>query len=119
MPNQIIDSERTFQVWKYTVGHCQLLLRSTKSAVFPTRVDVFFKGVSEIHLPTLFDGLSIWEASDSEASSMGRFSQSPDAKNFVVKGKGFSGYVAALTVACHEDEGEYDDPSFFSKNNIL
>jgi hypothetical protein len=36
-----------------------------------------------------------------------------------VKGVDFLGYVAALMALCHEDEGEYDAPSFFSKNNIL
>jgi hypothetical protein len=42
-----------------------------------------------------------------------------DVKIFRVKGMDFLGYVAALVVACHEDEGEYYDPSFFSRNTII
>jgi hypothetical protein len=30
----------------------------------------------------------------------------------MVKGMDYLGYVAALVVACHEDEGEYDEPCF-------
>jgi hypothetical protein len=40
-------------------------------------------------------------------------------KVFKLHGRNIVGYVAALVVACHEDEGEYDDPSFFAKNNII
>jgi len=64
MPTQIINSEREFQIWKYTVGHSQLLLRSTKAPNLPTRIDVLFKGVSEFHLPTALSGLSVQEASE-------------------------------------------------------
>jgi len=41
----LINFERNFQIWKYTVGHGQLLLRSTKDPKCPTRIDVFFKNV--------------------------------------------------------------------------
>lgn len=111
-----------FQVWKYTVGHAQLLLRSTKSPDFPTRIDVFFKGVRELHLPTVCVGLLIAEASEADVRTLCSLWQSPsfkDIKVFRVKGKDFLGYVAALTVACHEDDGEYNTPSFFSKSNIF
>jgi hypothetical protein len=56
MLTKILDSDRKFQVWKYTVGHSQLLLRSTKSPDCSTRIDVLFKGVSEFHLPASFVG---------------------------------------------------------------
>ena len=123
MPIQIIDSERDFQVWKYTVGHRQLLLRSTKSPAFPTRIDVFFKGVVQFHLPTSFSGLSITEGSDADVRKVCSVQESlpfgKDVKVFIVKGLEFVGYVAALIAAFHEDDGEYDGPSFFSKDNIL
>lgn len=119
----LISSDREFQVWKYTVGHRQLLLRSTKSPQHPTRVDVFFKGVSEFHLPTSLTGLFITEVSESEVQDLCMLSvqTSPEtgSKVFKVEGKHFVGYVAALALASHEDEGEYYDPSFFAKENIL
>jgi hypothetical protein len=123
MATNIIYSDRRFQIWKYTVGHSQLLLRSTKSADFSTRIDVFFKGVKEFHLPTIFTGLSMMEASQTDARKLcslrESLSFSKDVKIFKVQGSDFVGYVAALTALCHEDKGEYDDPSFFAKDNIL
>jgi hypothetical protein len=75
-----------------------------------------------LHLPTTFDGLTIAEASDAEAhklSPFGYFGYPGPIKLFIMRGSTFEGYVVAGVVVWHEDEGEYDDPSFFSKNNIL
>jgi hypothetical protein len=117
MSNEIIKSDRRFQIWNYTVSHCSLLLRSTKSADSGTRIDVLFKGVKEFHLPTSFTGLSITEASEADVRQLCSLRKSPsfdkDVKVFKVQGTDFVGYVAALIVFCHEDEGEYHDPSFF------
>ena len=122
MRANIIDSERRFQVWKYTVGHRQLLLRSTKSLTSPTRIDVFFKGVVQFHLPTSLAGLSIAEvdASDiNECRNLPELGIKKETNVYKVTTKSFVGYVVSLTAAFHEDEGEYDDPSFFAKENIL
>jgi hypothetical protein len=123
MSAEIIKSERRFQIWKYTVGHNQLLLRGTKSAECPTRIDVLFKGVEEFHLPTSFTGLSITEASETEARKLCNLGRSlsfgKNVKVFKIQGNDFVGYVAALIALCHEDEDEYDDPSFFAESNIL
>jgi hypothetical protein len=117
MSAEIINSPRSFQIWSYSVSHSQLLFRSTKSAEFQTRVDVFFKGVSELHLPTAFKGLSIAEA-DADIQSLCIFKNSPQVGNglkvFIVRGTDFLGYVVALVAASHEDNGEYNAPSFFS-----
>jgi len=123
MPTEVFNSRRSFQIWKYTVGHSQLLLRSTKSPDFPTRIDVFFKGVKEIHLPTSFTGLSITEASQADIQKLCILQTHPsmgsDLKYLQIQGVGFLGYVMALIVVWHEDSGEYDEPSFFAKDNIL
>jgi hypothetical protein len=118
----IIGTNRDFQVWKYTVGHNQLLLRSTKSPEFPTRIDVFFKGVVEFHLPTHFRSLFITEAAYDEIQELRTLrkpSFNKDVKVFTVKGMDFTGYVVALAVGTHEDSGEYNEPSCFSANNII
>jgi len=118
MPTEIINSERFFQLWSYSVSHSELLFRSTKSAEFSTRIDVFFKGVKEFHLPTASKGLSITEASDADIQRLCTLRKSPsfgkDVKVFTVQGADFVGYIAALVALCHEDEGEYHDPSFFA-----
>ena len=120
LPTEIINSGRFFQLWSYTVSHSELLFRSTKSPEFRTRVDVFFKGVSEFHLPTTLHGISITEASDSDIQKICslRKSLSLDSgeKLFMVQGSDFAGHVTALRVSCHEDEREYDEPSFFAPN---
>jgi hypothetical protein len=108
MSTIVVRSDRMFQVWKYTVGHSLLLLRSTKCPEWPTRIDVFFKGVCEFHLPTSLAGLFITKASESEISGLCTLRKSTSfekgVKVFKLHGRNFVGYVAALVVACHADE---------------
>ncbi len=113
----IIKSNRLFQLWSYSVSHRELLFRSIKSGVCATRIDVFFKGVKEIHLPTTSDGLSVTEASEADLRQISALRESAFEKNikvFMVEGANFVGYVAALIALAQEDEGEYDEPSFFA-----
>lgn len=49
-------SDRQFQIWRYEVGHAQLLLRSMKGDQHASRIDVLFTAVEAIDLPTRFDG---------------------------------------------------------------
>jgi hypothetical protein len=118
MNTEIINSKRLFQLWNYSVSHSELLFRSTKSTECPTRIDVFFKGVKEFHLPTTAKGLLITEASDADIRKLCTLRQPPsfskDVKVFTIQGGNFVGYVAALIALSHEDEGEYHDPSFFA-----
>ena len=46
MTGSLFVSDRFFQIWRYTVSHRQLLLRSTKSDVAHTRIEILFKDVS-------------------------------------------------------------------------
>ena len=41
------------------------------------------------------------------------------AEIFQVQGSGFRGCVAAARVVWHEDDGDYDTPSYFSRGNIF
>jgi hypothetical protein len=106
--------ERVFQVWAYTVGMGRLLLRSTKSEAFSTRVDVVFQNVKAVCLPTELDGLVVAEAEgvvfDRIVSETGLL---PDAETvfFGVECSGRVGYVVAGVVVEDEDEGEYFEPS--------
>lgn len=108
--------DRRFQIWAYVVSHAQLLLRSNKSNEYLTRVEILFKGVQMIDLPTQFKGLDIREVSDMEAWQRrgNRASNLPNVyKLFQVAGADFSGAVIASAIFCHEDRGEYCDPSYF------
>jgi hypothetical protein len=110
-------SKRHFQMWRYEVGHSQLLLRSPKAVGFSTRIDVLFKDVGAFHLPTTMHGLSIFEANEQEQAELhvqiGRPSLE-ERKVFIVRGSNFTGYVIAGVVASHEDECEYYEPSHFA-----
>jgi hypothetical protein len=123
MLDEVVKSDRRFTIWKYTVSHSSLLLRSTKSDGVPTRIDVLFKGVREFHLPTNFTGVSIVEASEMEVQQLGILRRSPSVdksdKVFKVQGRDFVGYVTAMAAFCHEDEREYYEPSFFHPVEVL
>lgn len=122
MPNEIIHSGRFFQLWRYSVSHGELLLRSTKTADRPARIDMFFKGVTEIHLPKTANGLFVKEASEADIQNLSilrppRFDHGD--RVFRIEGPDFVGYVVALLALCHEDDGEYFDPSFFDSGSSL
>ena len=112
----LVNFARDFQVWEYVVGHRQLLIRSTKAAGLLTRVDVLFKDVAAINLPTTFAGLTVSEASERDSAhaelQLGS-STVRGEKLFMVHGSNYKGYILAAAVAWHEDEGEYNDPSYF------
>ena len=96
----IFDSERKFAVWKYTVGHSMLLLRSVKSELASSRVDVLFVGVERIDIPSTMEGLRIVGDGTYELS-----------------GPAWRGSVTALNCAVREDSGEYFDPSPFHEGS--
>ena len=48
--NKILEN-REFRLWDYNVSHSKLLLRSQKSEVFPSSVDIIFWDVSAMKIP--------------------------------------------------------------------
>jgi hypothetical protein len=53
------QSDRHFQLWDYTVGHAQVLLRSPASRDDPFNIDVVLVGVDKLEIPTRMQGLTI------------------------------------------------------------
>lgn len=92
------ESDRHFQIWRYEVGHAQLLIRSVKSDLHSSRVDVLFKAVQAIDLPTRFDGLHVERV----------------GVQYAVSGVGWSGRVIAGACFKVEDAGDYNDPGPFA-----
>jgi hypothetical protein len=70
MSDAIMSFQRRFEAWLYIAGHGQLLLRSNRSEKFSSRIDVLFKDVATMSLPTLFDGLSVAEAATDMARDL-------------------------------------------------
>ena len=114
-----VSFERPFQVWFYTVGHSQLLLRSNRSSELETRVDVLFKGVKAIQLPTVLPGLRMVKASRPEALETSRklgIQLRGDEHVFILEGANYVGFVIGLVAFAHEDEGHHSDPTFFANS---
>lgn len=106
--------EGRFQWWTYTPSHGQLLLRRVKSPKTPKRIDVLFKNVGLVDLPTVFDDPKIQEI---DASSIGSISKRLgalglyDKKVYRIRAVNCDGHVVAGSVSWTEDEEEYDQPS--------
>src|SRR4051794_16401895 len=102
-------------MWRYTVSHMQLLLRSTKDDEHSSRVDILFKGVSHVGIPTTIDLQSVEEVPATEAT--GILIRQPAAGNgdkvFALRSPHGTGYVVALAVFLAHDEGEYFETSQF------
>jgi hypothetical protein len=99
-PVDSFESDRQFQVWRYEVGHAQLLLRSVKDDDHASRIDVLFKGVKVIDMPTKVDGLRVER----------------DGDQYALSGVGWSGRVIAEACWQAEDAGEYYHPSAFAQS---
>lgn len=106
--------DRVFQLWAFTVSMRRLLLRSTKSEQFDTRIDVLFQDVQAVQLPTSLSGLIILEADPAETERIIKETgllPDEDRTFFSVIGSNFTGYiVAGVGISC-EDSGEYYEPS--------
>jgi hypothetical protein len=107
-------AERRFEMWSYSVGMARLLMRSTKSDTFATRVDVLFQNVKALKLPTSLDGLLVSDAdpeSGARISSETGFLPDDGTRIFTVRSGAFDGYIVAGVCVVAEDDGEYFEPS--------
>ena len=118
----ILTSARTFQVWRYNVGHKTLLIRSGKDVEHPTRIDLVIVNVIAMKLLTSFHGFTIREASSTEALAAireaemedpGELNELRDSRVFLVGEAGHVGWVIGADLGVHEDVGDWNDPSHF------
>ena len=105
---------RRFQVWRYTVSHGQLLLRSNRDDRHATRCEILFKDVARMDLPTLIDDLEIDAAAEAEVPASVKelgVDEVRDRTIYRIRGRDCLGYVVAGALAYAEDDGEYHSPS--------
>jgi hypothetical protein len=109
----IDEPARVFQMWAYSVGMGRLLLRSTKTGNFPTRIDVLFQNVKAMQVPTVFDGLVVTEADDEFAARIETETGllRDDNRFFCLETAHRVGYIVAGVMVREEDGGEYFGPS--------
>jgi hypothetical protein len=95
----------------------RLLLRADKTDTFPTRVDVLFMNTQFLRIPTVLEGLSIRDVTNSaEGDMVSRDTgliAGPDTRFYkIISGSGI-GFIVAGSVTHVEDKGEYWEPSQF------
>lgn len=102
---------RRFQLWRYGVGHGQLLLRAVADDAMATRVDLGFKGVEYIQLSTAMTIERVveghWEGLPAEVASL---VQAGRVRVFLLEGPS-PGCVVAAAAFSHEGAGAYWEPS--------
>lgn len=109
MTKPLFNYDGRFQWWSYTVSHGQLLLRCPPSPKRATQVDVLFKNVSSVSLPTTVDDL---EVIDGEGTALPTLvGPVGGRKVFIVRAIGVDGYVVAGAVFHREWQGSHSDPS--------
>lgn len=110
----LYSSDRRFQLWEYSVSHGQLLLRSNPTEYDHVRIELYFKGVSFISLPSSLDGVDVLERSrDSLPGFLARLGNDIDCRAFVLKSKDEEFFVLALALFVHQAELEFFEPSVF------
>ena len=107
----VVSSDRLFQVWRYTVSHHQLLLRSNKTDGDGTRLEVLFKDVSFMAVPSLMRGLEVTLCNPSDVDLPFHVSTEHGSNWYRISTNGSVGYVAAVACQFKEDGLEYYDES--------
>lgn len=102
----VFQSDRQFRLWKYSVSHGQLLLRSPSGPEHRTCVDVLFKVVRSISIETEYDGLRVWRTDDmSEGEQVVFRLQSSDHVGSI---------KAAVAFALESEIGYHDDGALWA-----
>jgi hypothetical protein len=109
-PQENFRSERRFEIWDYTASHSQLLLRGAKTNLEQTRIDVLFKGVTVMNLPTYLDGISIEKSSGDFPPQLTGIARDGCSLYRVLTGA-FEGYVVAAAMFVHADDLDFNEPS--------
>lgn len=55
----LFESDRTFRLWQFLVSHNQLLIRSPRSSVHCSNIDIVFWGVEYVEMPSHLKGVTM------------------------------------------------------------
>lgn len=116
MSESIFTSARTFRVWLYAVGHSTLLLRSVKESGIATRIDLLFKPVRYMSLPTTLEGVDVRLVEPAMLTGeLAAVLKAYGTKDniYALAGTNGAAWVVSGVVAWHEDEGGHSDASHF------
>lgn len=117
-----IQPNRNFALWRYSVSHSQLLLRSNMDDELAARHEIYFKGVEFVHLPAAFIVNSIKQRSveESDSSEIWYREDLVGATHFTLhlpRGLGF--VVAWVGFYIEESQRDYSQPSSAFRDGVL
>lgn len=108
----IFASNRLFEVWRYTVSHRQLLVRSNRGSLLETRLEVLFKDVAFMAILPVMKGMTITELDPAiDELPLSVMSIGIRRPWYRIESEGVVGYVAAGAILTNEDGLGYDGPS--------
>jgi len=98
--------ERTFKMWDFYISHSQLLLRSPSTVTHPKNIDIIFKDVDYVELPTTLFGLDVVEAGLQDYRKAEQVMDGPVAAErvFAIETKGRRYLVVAGLMVIEENE---------------
>src|SRR6476659_1805128 len=98
------ESDRSFRLWEFRVGHSQLLIRSARDRGVEgdVNLDLIFKGVFFLEVPDWFRGLSFRDATPAETGKLESRTgvlQSKEGRFYTLLSEGRTYFVGAAIVA--------------------
>jgi hypothetical protein len=103
---------RTFRLWSYEASNRVMLLRSGRSPLHPTRIDLMLRNVEELRLPTTIPDLSVDVLPRGLAAVGLGTVGGPGVFVFGVSAGGSRvGFVLAGSLHLSEDDLSSDEPS--------
>lgn len=115
---------RIFQVWRYSVSHGLLLLRSDMQGEFQTRIDIIFSDVQWIKIPTSLQGIKMTQASRGKLRRVARECGLEVKKwhnGYLLSGPDYEGHIIASSFDMDEgwhEEGELDKWEMTGRENL-
>ncbi|WP_329300212.1 hypothetical protein OG410_18605 [Streptomyces sp. NBC_00659] len=99
----MFKSDRTFRVWRYGIGHSQLLLRAVPDSVDTVCLDLLFEDVSAMQLVQHYKSIELCFASKTETEEILGFSGiTPSSRELhlpvVLRSRSGSGFVLCRNV---------------------
>jgi hypothetical protein len=118
-------STRIFKIWDYNVSHNQLLIRSPRneSLGVATNIDIKFRGVSHMNIPTSFNGCEIVEPNLEEINEIKYITSNnniADISIFIILSAGKRYSVTASSCKISENDMDIFETSLecFGHENI-
>lgn len=118
----VIQSSRHFEIWRYSVSHAQLLLTSVKRSGQDSdkRIEILFKNVAAMNIPTSFDGISIIRQEPDIGGISDHITSFLKGRHFYrISTTAFDGWIIAGSATTSENNGDYSDPSMLLASQSL